>query len=600
MMFPVLVLAAAIAAPGGFDFVTAGSPEAAGIVEMGPLTNAFDRCRDAKAVRAPFVPTRNLLDLWREIGVKVYCEVKFDPESSADTFRRACGWTPFIEGADGVYLAFDEKTLPPGWKAALAAAREDMRVADVVKGLTERAMKSDDHRVRIDGRQARFFYAAVGENTLSCNLMRLESIALARHLSFILDGKDLDFDLTLPGPFEGNTLAQVPFKGESVTTVRLPGLDHKAKVNEYVSINWTLKFGFSIEFSDPAGKWVNDYIEDFRDLELAFYLPARQRRGEWNKYRVEWSHGPSKLGPRYTDLTSFGGPGEYRFQYQRPDACGMAVFAPPNRIGRAKAYLNRRPCRDYPAPEMRWRQESTDKDWQKGATGWKVAFDVCANTLFGGWLGAVDGATDTVYVEVKGNPRYVEGGRMVIKAVLPPGSKRVRKSYLSSFDCYAWTGRWTDEHSGDHPRQKLDVLLFNSWPTRFRSRIKSPYPYFMNPEEDKLFLDRVYGLQWSVVKGLADITYCSVKESVSPKLEKYNAEAKASAVEKMTPMYTAIEDYDRMRTDFLLRRFRGETPPVPEWRDRLDKAAEALKAPAKADGLNADTEDNAIELEEGI
>ena len=108
----------------------------------------------AEACIVDEVPTENILNQWKRLGVRILKRVAFDPECSAEYFRRKVGFLAVHEEADGVWLV-GEDGFPETWKRSLAEAKIDVAVTLYCKSLAEEALgwKAKDHKVWIEGRR---------------------------------------------------------------------------------------------------------------------------------------------------------------------------------------------------------------------------------------------------------------------------------------------------------------------------------------------------------------------------------------------------------------------------------------------------------------
>ncbi len=67
---------------------------------------------NASAVAFAQLPRSHLMHTWKLLGVKTLKTVRFEPEGSADHFRREASFSAFRQGADGIWLP-DYADLPP-------------------------------------------------------------------------------------------------------------------------------------------------------------------------------------------------------------------------------------------------------------------------------------------------------------------------------------------------------------------------------------------------------------------------------------------------------------------------------------------------------
>ena len=137
--FPVLLAAVAQMALAAQAEVLCCSPDGK-IPEVNQLLDdefAFRKYAEtADVVAFDRIPRSNLLQSWKTLGVKVLKTMRSDPERSPEMYRRQAGFQAFKDGADGLYLA----DKPAGeYARALEEAKEDLRVAEYVRSLWEKA-----------------------------------------------------------------------------------------------------------------------------------------------------------------------------------------------------------------------------------------------------------------------------------------------------------------------------------------------------------------------------------------------------------------------------------------------------------------------------
>ena len=133
------------------------------------------------------VPAEHILLQWHRLGVKILKRVAWDPECSAERFRRVAGFLAVREGADGVWLVGEER-FSPAWKQALAEAKIDVAVARYARALAQQALgwREKDNKVWIEGRRVLWFFKFMDIESENLDTMRLEFICYAKRLEQLL------------------------------------------------------------------------------------------------------------------------------------------------------------------------------------------------------------------------------------------------------------------------------------------------------------------------------------------------------------------------------------------------------------------------------
>lgn len=129
MNFVSLVLAS-------FAFLHSGGPRPADpVLFEDDIAKAFTNSADVIAsLVSRDVPPPHLLATYRKLGVKVYARYGYQEGVDPEFVRRACGFLPFVQEADGVWLE-DYDQFPAEWKAAVEAAKADVAAAEKLKAL---------------------------------------------------------------------------------------------------------------------------------------------------------------------------------------------------------------------------------------------------------------------------------------------------------------------------------------------------------------------------------------------------------------------------------------------------------------------------------
>lgn len=166
----------------------------------------------AKVCVCEQIPQPNILQSWKKLGVKMLRRAAWDPEGSAEFFRRQAGFLPFAEGADGVWLE-GEKNFPETWKRALAEAKIDLAVAQYLDSLADEALKHKDHHLVLEGRRVKWMFDEFDFQSANLDRLRLEFVAYAKYLEQKLGKPPRNLPVALPPPFEPDVKPFTPCAG---------------------------------------------------------------------------------------------------------------------------------------------------------------------------------------------------------------------------------------------------------------------------------------------------------------------------------------------------------------------------------------------------
>ncbi len=140
------------------------------------------------------MPPQHLARRWHIIGAKLYQDIPYDSESTAEFCRRKAGFLAFSRGADGVYYRPAE--LPPAWLEALEFAKRDVASCEKLLALAAKCEAPDRTGLAVEGRRARHWLAAVMEpDSSDLDRLRLENLALIRRLELLLGETPSEPDL---------------------------------------------------------------------------------------------------------------------------------------------------------------------------------------------------------------------------------------------------------------------------------------------------------------------------------------------------------------------------------------------------------------------
>lgn len=524
----------------------------------------------AEACVVDEMPTANILDQWKHLGVKVLKRVRFDPECSAEYFRRKVGFLAVHEGADGVWLE-DEEKYPETWKQALAAAKVDVAMALYCKRRAEEALgwKTKDNKVWIEGRRVLWLLKFMNFDTENLDTLRLEFLCYAKRMDQLLGKPMSETPPVAAKPIEPDRAPFVPLAGRDVRNVAV-SLDKKDEtaLSDGFSFRCDDKgFGFRISSKTgakdvwPGGRGsLRLYIADgkggqlpyeFRiDLsqEAAATAPA-SAYGLWH-LRERWGKGTRHL---YEDNTTWR---------LKPIPRGT--------------YSSRYP-RLEPRFDFKWNDEG----------GWTLKLDFSWLSVYGLWPSSRNGGSDKWYVSLDALAGIPAAACRLDWA---RGREQNYRKLALGVSCFEITSRYEDQlvRSRD---------IYRLWhEDRLYGFAKTATPTFQryDPESDKVFWERIVEPMVEANASLAEITHAGRNEKgdlVSAKLDKESEAVKVKVCRSLGGLFDFAERVSAARRDYILLRYDGKIPPEPPKRKPAEGAA-ALTAP------DADNDDEALSLDD--
>ena len=523
----------------------------------------------AQACAVDTLPPDNVRASWRKLGVKMYKRVAWDPEGTAEHFRRKAGFLAVREDADGVWLA-DEEKFTPEWKQALAEAKVDVAVALYCRSLAEKAMgwREKDNKVWIEGRRALWLFGHLDFDRCNLDTLRLEFICYAKRLEQLLGESPRNLPLVVAKPLSESRPGLVPLAGlaperrslsvENRNPVRLSeGLSFASDGN-----------GFTFTIRSPKGEkdvWPGGtaafrlYLPDGKGGYLPYEYridlsPVAPDRAPCDAYglwwlRERWGRGSLRL---YAD------PFTWRF-----------VDVPHGTYGTK-----------YPkvTPRFIFRFEKEG--------GWKADVSFSWLDLYGYWPTLRNGVVDRWFVSLGALPGVPA---CACQLDWPRGREVNFKAFTKSLACSAITSRYAAE-------RERSSDLYDIWHSDRLygfAKTKEPTYQLFDPESDRIFKERVVAPMLEANKDLADVTFTARRgtETVPAKLEGEPESIKMSVWKSLGRLFSLSERIEKARCDYILMRFAGKMPPEPPKRRKAEGAA-ALKAP------DVDNDDEAIQLDD--
>jgi len=517
------------------------------------------------------IPTDNIRASWQTLGVKLLRRAAWDPEGSAEYFRRQAGFLPLHEEADGVWIVGEEK-FPETWKRALAEAKVDVDVTLYCKSLAEEALKwrEKDNKVWIEGRRVLWFLRHMDFDRENLDTLRLEFVCYAKRLEQLLGVKPRALPVKIAEPIEPDRIAFVPLKDLSPEPVAVsidnahlvklgPGLSFSCDGNGFV---------FTISSAEGAkGVWPSGtgafrlYLPDGRGSFLPYeyrldFSPVETNRAPTDAYglwflKERWGRG---------NLSLYADKGSWRFR-----------FVPHGSYGSR-----------YPRLEPRF-----DFDWREKGSGWRLKLFFNWLDLYGYWPSLKNNVAERWYVSLDALPGVPSAACRLDWA---KGRELNFKRFTRSLDCATITERYAEEtlQAGGIYRLWHDERLYGF------AKTKEPTYQRCDPESDKVFWERVVKPMVDDNKALADITYTyrnNDRTWVPPPLARADEQTKMSVWKKLGKLFTLAERVSLARRDYILTRYAGKLPPKPSEKGKPAGAA-ALTAP------DADNDDNALDLDD--
>ena len=294
----------------------------------------------AKACVADRMPSQNILQSWKKLGVKMLRRAAWDPEVSAEYFRRKCGFLAFHEGADGVWLE-GEGNFSESWKQALAEAKTDVEVAQYLAALGEEARASKDHRLVLEGRRVQWLFEHLKYEYADLDCLRLEFVAYAKFLEGAMGKKAKDLPIAPAAAFKTPYEKFTPWGVANVNS-DLPrtavAMDKPVELAEGFSFKAGYA-GFSVTVRGKGGEPGTGYPGGTYRLKL--YLPGDGKGG--NLYiPYEYKIDLSPLAPGRAPIQNSG----YFVTERFGDGC-LSQYSKPN-PWRCEPVLRRSPSPTNP------------------------------------------------------------------------------------------------------------------------------------------------------------------------------------------------------------------------------------------------------------
>lgn len=529
--------------------------------------------KDAETCVVDEIPPQHVMLSWHKLGAKVLKRVAWDPECSAERFRRAVGFLAVHEEADGVWLVGEEK-FPETWKKSLAEAKIDVAVTLYCKSLAEQALagraQGRDNKVWIEGRRVLWFLKYMDFESENLDTLRLEFICYAKRLEQLLGLPARKLPLLVSKPIEPNAPPFVPLADRSPDRVNV-SLENTKPVALSDSLSFQReRTGFSFTISSkkgtkadlwPGGKgsfrlYLPDGQGSYLPYEFVLDLsPVETNRAPVDCYglwflKEHWGRGCRRL---YSDSTTWR-------------------LKPVARRSYGSKYPKLRPYFNF-----KWNDNG----------GWRIVLEFNWFSLYGFWPSVRNGVVDKWYAAVDGLPGVTPTACRLDWA---KGREINFKNLAATIACRAITSRYAEQ------KQQASGIYRLWYDERLYGYAKTKEPTYQrcDPESDQMFWDRVVEPMMDANRNLEEITYTyqdSDHNWIPAKLEKQSDVVKLQVRKSLGKLFDLSERVSAARRDYILMRYAGKTPPEPPPKKPPEGAA-AVSEP------DVDNDDNALQLDE--
>ncbi len=527
---------------------------------------------NASAVAFAQLPRSHLMHTWKLLGVRTLKTVRFDPEGSADHFRREASFAAFQHGADGIWLP-DADKLPSSWRRALDEAREDWRILLYLRDLADSAAKHPDGNIRIESRRIYFWFNRMPAGWENLDVLRLECVAYAKRLEQLLGLPAANLPVRRAESVEPQTQPFMPY----ADWARKPEQKQLRKLGDTVAFDDGLSFqadlkGFEITWSTTNGPPLGKWKQPGGTLDFRLYV-STDEPGVFLPYRFHCDFNPSYYSVERAPATSrnyflFGT--DERF---RPFYIAYGVKNP--RVWMWPRLRDFGP--DYPDPCPHLRVEGNKSG------GWKATLTCHWLYLYGHWPMQKPGKSDIWFVGVDNAPglRHPIAGRIL----WPRGHAENFRRFAEKLGTAAITDRYKEELG-----RTRDV-----WTTadaeRFYPFAQTAKPTFhrYDFEGDTMFYGRLVRPLLDANENAWQLVWTD-KEHPKPKFIQQSDRVKMLIWQNLGRMLFLSHEVGLRRRDYLEGRYAGIEPP--EYKPPEDPLANAPKEP------DADYDPDSIQLED--
>ena len=518
----------------------------------------------AESVAFDELPTVNIRQSWRKIGVKVLQRIAWDPECSAEYVRRRAGVLAVRDRADGTWLV-DEEKFSPAWKAALAEAEIDAEAARYCRALAQEALaqRATSNKVWIEGRRLNWLFDVMDLERENLDTLRLEFVCYAKRLEQILGKTPKDLPLAVAKPTKEPDRAKFrPLDGRDVETKAVAPLSTFPLSDEVTFKSTGGGFSIIIAPKKPcAEKWPGGRGS------LRLYLPADKGGYLPYEFAIDLSNVSTNRAPwPGTFLIERWGKGVYQ------------AWADPT-TWRFKTVPRGTFGSKYPdlAPQFSYQRD--DKTGQ-----WTVQLNFSWLNLYGFWPATRTGVTDRWYVALDALPGVTP---FAVQLVWGQGRD-------ANFDKY-WKGQMMGPVSSRYTKVKArSADFFDFYHTdRLYGFLKTEKPTYhrLDPESDKIFKERVVQPMLDANEKLAATVYVKPPDFDSKTFHKLPEVIQKKTWRSLGRLFDLDERISVARRDYILMRAAGQLPPEPPKK----KAAEEKSA-----GPDVESDDGEMTLDDEL
>ena len=527
---------------------------------------------NASAVAFAQLPRRHLMHSWKLLGVAVLKTVHFEPEGSADHFRREASFLAFQGGADGVWLP-DAERLPSSWRRALGEAREDWRILLYLRDLADAAAMHPDGNIRIEARRIAFWFARMPASWENLDVLRLECVAYAKRLEQLLGLPAANLPVRRAEPVEPQTQPFMPY----ADWARKPAQEQLGKLGDTVSFDGGLSFhadlkGFTITWSTTNGPPLGKREQPGGTLDFRLYV-STDEPGVFLPYRFHCDFNPKFYSKERAPATSrnyylFGTDERFRPFY-------IAYATPNPRVWIWPRLRDFGP--DYPDPRPHLRVEGNAKG------GWKATLTCHWLYLYGHWPMQTNGKSDIWFVGVDRAPglQHPIAGRVL----WPRGHAENFRRFAEKIG----TGAITDLYKEELGR--TESVWTTAEAERFYPFAQTAEPTFnrYDLEGDRMFYGRLVRPLLDANKNAWQLVWTD-KAHDKPQFIQQSDRVKMLIWKNLGRMLFLSHEVGLRRLDYLEGRYAGVEPP--EYTPPADPLADA---PAEPD---ADYDPDLIQLDD--
>lgn len=562
-----LAMFLALGAMGEGYYVSAESSGIRPVELTGQLDDDFRKLAlDATVAVGDELPKPNVLQSWKLMGVRMLRRAAWDPEGSAEFFRRQAGFLPFFEHADGVWLE-GEANFPDTWKRALAEAKVDLSVAQYLDGLAEEALKSGDHRLQLEGRRVKWLFDQLDFEGTDLDCLRLEFVAYAKFLEDVLGKPAKDLPTKPAAPIEPDVRPFTPCAGREVPRIEMT-------LKEPV----TLAPGFSVELTPRSGGITFILSSDKKSKDKGW--PGGRYRLKFYVPDVDRTYLPYEFLIDLTDVPELRAPAPGYGLYFITERFGWGKFFT---SWRCRPILHRSPSAAF--LPVNYKENGlpinpTVKFVRAADGSWTAKVCIDPLSLYGHWPMVRDNVRDQWYVTIDRLPD--QSGGAEVKLIWPRGAEKNYASFATAIDYCALRNRYKaalHETRDMYRRGEAEEL----YPC-----VRAKKPTFQRfSAGDTMFLERCVEPLIEKTLNVAKMT-SNVPNGFELQMYHEPIHIKMMIWKAIRKMLTLPYDVSCARRNYLAMRFAGKEPPPVAKKD---------DAP-KADAPDISADDAVIELED--